>query len=69
MSSGGISRIPQKTATELADATVTAGGQNKVWTSDVDMTEVLREVLTELKMIRTHLQFMTDEEVEEGDSR
>ena len=43
------------------------GGQKKVWTSDVDVNEVLLAILEKLGQIELHLQFVTDEEITEGD--
>jgi uncharacterized protein YabE (DUF348 family) len=43
------------------------GGQKKVWTDDQNVGELLKQILLELKEIKLHLKFVTDEEINEGD--
>ena len=46
------------------DYEVTDGGQKKIWTSDQNVAELLKEVLIELKEIKLHLRIVTNETIE-----
>ena len=41
--------------------------QKKIWTSDQNVAELLKEMLVELKEIKLHLRIVTDDETIEGE--
>jgi hypothetical protein len=49
------------------DIVVYSGGRLQTLVSDSNAEELLKEILIELKEIKLHLQFVTDEEITEGD--
>ena len=48
-----------------SDAEDTVGNITFQRVSDLNTTEVLGDILTQLKIMNTHLQILTDEEIEE----
>ncbi len=45
----------------------TEGGQREVWVGDEDVKSLLNQILKELKIMRIHMESITDEEVTKGD--
>jgi len=45
------------------------GGQKELWTSDMEVHEVLLAILEKLGQIELHLSIITDEEIKEGETK